>query len=202
MRSLICTPRKYAGLIFVDPVSLEYWANCTPKRKTATSSGSEVVSAWSIIGANGSSQGCFDCTRFGRQNISEVDCSNNMRGKGPDLILRLVGEIQRLPQELWPTIRAHWSRPKCFRQWQRISRRFRKAPGQRRQMPIAPRNSVYVILSASNANEAELKNATRGFSRASSAAISGSNEGATLASVGAAGRGGCGDSGTAGNGKR
>jgi pimeloyl-ACP methyl ester carboxylesterase len=35
-------------------------------------------------------------------------------GRGASVTQRLVGEVRKLPQELWPAIQSHWSRPECF----------------------------------------------------------------------------------------
>jgi pimeloyl-ACP methyl ester carboxylesterase len=77
-------------------------------------------------------------------------------GRGTDVILRLIGEIQKLPQQLWPTLRAHWSRPKCFRAMAAYLEALPENARTAILMPI-PSTIPFIVLSASSANEAELK---------------------------------------------
>jgi pimeloyl-ACP methyl ester carboxylesterase len=36
-------------------------------------------------------------------------------GSGATVTDRLVGEVRKMPRELWPAIAAHWSKPRSFR---------------------------------------------------------------------------------------
>lgn len=36
-------------------------------------------------------------------------------GRGSAVTTRLVGEVRKLPPDLWPVIAAHWCQPRCFR---------------------------------------------------------------------------------------
>jgi pimeloyl-ACP methyl ester carboxylesterase len=36
-------------------------------------------------------------------------------GNGASVTSRLVGEVRKLPREVWPMVRAHWCVPKSFR---------------------------------------------------------------------------------------
>lgn len=36
-------------------------------------------------------------------------------GPGSSVTDRIVGELRKLPQELWPVMAAHWCHPRCFR---------------------------------------------------------------------------------------
>jgi pimeloyl-ACP methyl ester carboxylesterase len=77
-------------------------------------------------------------------------------GQGTDVIMRLVGEIQKLPQDLWPTLGAHWSRPKCFRAMAAYLEALPESARAAILMPIAP-EIPFIVLSASSANDAELQ---------------------------------------------
>ncbi len=68
----------------------------------------------------------------------------------------LVGEIQKLPPDVWPMIRAQWSRPKCFLAMADYLASLPESARAALQMPI-PSNVPVIILSASSATEGELK---------------------------------------------
>jgi pimeloyl-ACP methyl ester carboxylesterase len=35
-------------------------------------------------------------------------------GRAAGVTERLVGEVRKLPEEVWPMVRSHWCRPGCF----------------------------------------------------------------------------------------
>jgi len=77
-------------------------------------------------------------------------------GQGTDVVSRLVGEVQKLPPEMWPVVRAHWSRPKSF---VALAAYLESLPASARtglSMPISA-EMPFIVLSASNASAAEIE---------------------------------------------
>jgi pimeloyl-ACP methyl ester carboxylesterase len=106
-------PRETAGLVLVDALHHSEWLNPTGRRRRMLRGG--VWFSW--LGAALASVGvvrlCLDLlTRGARRTPRAV-----MKSFGKDvagLITRMVGEVTKLPPEVWPAIRAHWSRPRSF----------------------------------------------------------------------------------------
>lgn len=148
-------PGKVAGLIFVDPMPLEYWANCTPNEKRRIQLAVKLSQRGALLARLGIVRGALTALAWGGKRFPKL-IARITAGQGTDVILRLIGELQKLPPELWPAIRAHWSRPKCFRA---MAAYLEALPGSARtalSIPI-PEEIPIIVLSASNASEREIE---------------------------------------------
>jgi pimeloyl-ACP methyl ester carboxylesterase len=76
-------------------------------------------------------------------------------GRAESTLSRLVGEVQKMPPEVWPMVRAHWCQPKAFLG---MAEYFKSLPASAEQAPPLsdlPRIPVS-ILSAANSTPAQL----------------------------------------------
>ena len=76
-------------------------------------------------------------------------------GKGSGVIDRLVGEIRKLPADVWPVIRSHWSRPASFAAMATYLQNLPANAQVARGMDF-PSAVPVRILSAANATDAEI----------------------------------------------
>jgi pimeloyl-ACP methyl ester carboxylesterase len=67
-----------------------------------------------------------------------------------------VGEVQKLPPSVWPLVRAHWSRPGCFRAMAAYLESLPANAQAALRMSI-PSQIPFIVLSASNATQQELQ---------------------------------------------
>ena len=106
-------PRETVGLVLVDALHHSEWLNPTGRRQRMLRGG--VWFSWlgAALAAVGMVRLCLDLlTRGARRTPRAV-----MKSFGKDvagLITRMVGEVTKLPPEVWPAIRAHWSCPRSF----------------------------------------------------------------------------------------
>lgn len=148
-------PKDVAGLIFVDPVSLEYWANCGASEERRLRLGAKLSRRGALLARMGVVRAALTTLASGRRRLPKL-IARISAGQGTGVILHLLGEIQRLPQELWPIVRAHWSRPKCFRAMAAYLESLPESARTALVMPI-PAEIPFIILSASSATKAELE---------------------------------------------
>jgi pimeloyl-ACP methyl ester carboxylesterase len=144
-----------AGLVFVDPVSLSYWADCTPSEERRLHLAARLSRRGALLARVGVVRAALTALVSGGRRFPKW-IARTTAGQGTDVIVRLVGEIQRLPPELWPVLRAHWSRPKCFRAMADYLESLPESARTARLMPI-PAQIPFIVLSASTATEAELE---------------------------------------------
>lgn len=148
-------PEEVAGLVLVDPVSIEAWANCRDAELQRLK-----------LGARLSRRGVW-LARFGlvRLALATLVAGRNwfpraaarMGGRnGTAALAHIVGEVRKLPPEYWPLVRAHWSEPKCFRA---LAAYLACLPESAREAAktVLPPGMPMIILSAANANLAELQ---------------------------------------------
>jgi pimeloyl-ACP methyl ester carboxylesterase len=148
-------PANVAGLIFVDPVSLEYWAKCAPNEERRLRLAAGLSRRGALLARVGVVRAALTALASGGKKFPKL-IARMSAGQATDVIVRLVGEIQRLPRELWPTLRAHWSRPKCFLAMAAYLEALPESARTAILMPIPP-EIPFIVLSASNANDAELQ---------------------------------------------
>jgi pimeloyl-ACP methyl ester carboxylesterase len=77
-------------------------------------------------------------------------------GKGAAALERLVGEVQKLPREVWPAIQSHWSEPKSFLAMAAYLECLPECASEVLGMSV-PHDIPMVILSAGNAVRQELE---------------------------------------------
>lgn len=114
-------PDEIAGLVFVDPLHPEEWCDPSPQQRHMLRGGIFLSRVGALLARAGIvrlslallSGGAPGAPRrfsrvFGRQAAA--------------LLEHMVGEVQKLPQEVLPSVQAHWSNPKAFRgMWQHLA---------------------------------------------------------------------------------
>ncbi|MFL6352231.1 MAG: alpha/beta fold hydrolase [Bryobacteraceae bacterium] len=148
-------PESVAGLIFVDPVSLEHWANCGASQQRRLRLGARLSRRGAWLARLGIVRAALTALAAGGKRFPK-SIARISAGKGTEVILRVAGEMRKLPPELWPTLRAHWSRPKCFRAMAAYVEALPEIARTAILMPIPP-DIPFIILSASSATIAELQ---------------------------------------------
>lgn len=107
-------PERVAGLVLVDPVSIEHWAGCGESERRRLALGAKLARRGALLAHFGIVRLCLAALVSGRKTLPRL-IARTSGGKGTNLVNRLVGEMSRLPSSLWPAVSAHWSRPGSFR---------------------------------------------------------------------------------------
>lgn len=148
-------PQNVAALVFVDPVSLEYWAGCSPHDRQRLATGSKLSRRGAVLATLGVVRFALALTSAGRRTLPKL-IGRTAAGPGAAFMERLMGEIRKLPTEALPVIRSHWSRAKSFRAMASALASLPENAQAVLHMPIPP-HIPFTILSASSATEQELK---------------------------------------------
>jgi pimeloyl-ACP methyl ester carboxylesterase len=148
-------PGDVAGVILVDPVSLQYWSECGPNDHKRLRSGVNLSRRGAFLARFGVVRLALFLLAEGHTRFPQL-IARTSSGRAHDLISRLAREVQKLPPTVWPLLRAHWSRPYCF---QTIAAYLQHLPQNAREaarMEI-PAQIPLTILSASDATTGELQ---------------------------------------------
>ncbi len=148
-------PNQVAGLIFVDPVSIEYWANCGEPVKRHLAGAVKLSRRGALLARTGAVRAALAALASGGKRLPKW-IAHVTAGRGRDVISRLVGEVQKLPPEMWPVVRAHWSRPKSFAAMAAYLELLPASACMALSMAI-PEEIPFIVLSASNASAAEIE---------------------------------------------
>lgn len=152
-------PREIAGLVLVDPVSLESWALCALHDQQRLALGIRLSRRGALLARLGLVRFALWTLAAGAPRLPKLIAKASAQ-RGATTVERLTGEIRRLPPELWPILRAHWSRPKSFQAMADYLKCLPAAAVSALSMPFRPDLPV-TILSASDAAQTELRERDR-----------------------------------------
>lgn len=107
-------PDRVAGLVLVDPVSTSYWGACDDRERHRLRIGAKLSRRGAWLAELGVVRLCLWVMTSGHTRLPKL-VARVTAGQGTNLLSRLTGEMRRLPSELWPQVRAHWSRASSFR---------------------------------------------------------------------------------------
>jgi pimeloyl-ACP methyl ester carboxylesterase len=146
-------PYRVAGLLLLDPIDCEHWRTLLPE-------GQERLA----IGARFSRRGAW-LARIGTVRFSLMLLSAGARtlpkwiarmasGSGESVIARVTAEVSKMPSELLPAVRAHWSRPQSF---ETLAQYLSLLTGCVNEIPYASLDHLsLIVVSAEQATESEV----------------------------------------------
>jgi len=106
-------PDLVAGLVLVDPIYPSEWLEMTREQRWRLRGGVFFSRLGSVLASLGLVRGCLSLLSRGSTGVPKR--ASRMFGSEAARVLdRLVGEVQKLPADLWPAVQAHWSQAKCF----------------------------------------------------------------------------------------
>jgi pimeloyl-ACP methyl ester carboxylesterase len=147
-------PHQVAGLVLVDPVSLQTWAHCAPPNQRRLESGIRLSRRGALLARFGVVKLALWTLASGGRRFRKLIANATAR-RGASAIERFTDEVRRLPPEVWPMIRAHWSHPKSFKAMAAYLECLPAAAALVLSMSLPPELPM-VVLSAANATEDEL----------------------------------------------
>jgi pimeloyl-ACP methyl ester carboxylesterase len=107
-------PGEVAGLVLVDPPLLAEWANPEPHRLTMLRRGVALSHRGALLARIGFVRLALSLLAGGSRVLPKM-ISKLSSGKGGHSVLeRIIGEVRKMPQELWPAVQSHWCRPESF----------------------------------------------------------------------------------------
>ncbi len=147
-------PEDVAGLVLVDPVSLDAWSNPAPSARQRLALGAKLCRRGALLAHLGVVRASLLALASGGRRLPSL-VGRITAGKGNSVMARLAGEVAKLPPETHPIIRSHWSRPSSFLKLAQYLENLPAAAQAALQMPVPPHIPI-IILSASTATADEL----------------------------------------------
>jgi pimeloyl-ACP methyl ester carboxylesterase len=106
-------PGKVAGLVLVDPLDPSEWFPPTESQAARLRKGVQLSRRGALLARLGVVRLGLDLLTSGVRVLPQL-LARASSGKGVSVTDRLVGEVRKLPQELWPVMKAHWCQPRGF----------------------------------------------------------------------------------------
>jgi pimeloyl-ACP methyl ester carboxylesterase len=107
-------PTDVAGLVLVDPALTQEWNNPTADRLTMLGRGVSLSRRGSLLARIGFVRLSLAMLAGGARALPLLLSKTTSGGGGHSVSSKLVGEVRKLPPELWDVVRAHWCRPESF----------------------------------------------------------------------------------------
>jgi pimeloyl-ACP methyl ester carboxylesterase len=106
-------PERVAGLVLVDPLHPAEWFLPDAKRRQMLDYGVFLSSRGAFLARWGFVRTVLRALVLGGNKIAGR-IGRSAAGPGSSVLDRLVGEVRKLPPEVWPIVRSHWCLPKNF----------------------------------------------------------------------------------------
>ena len=107
-------PSEVAGVVLVDPVAPSEWAQPSESHRATLRHGIYFARLGGVLATLGVVRlALTSLSRGGRAMPKFLVRATSGRG-GAGFADRMVGQVRKLPPEVWPMIQSHWCDPKCF----------------------------------------------------------------------------------------
>ena len=106
-------PSEIAGMVLVDPLAAAEWTDIGPEQQNMLDRGASLSRRGGLLARIGVVRFSLNLLMAGAHVIPRV-VGRAASGGGLKVADRLVGEVRKMPRELWPVVQAHWSQPKNF----------------------------------------------------------------------------------------
>lgn len=143
-----------AGLVLVDPVSLDLWADCSQENQRRLRLGAK-LSRRGVFLANIGLVRLALATLASGKTLFARTVAKASAGKAMGTMSRLTGVVQKLPPSLRPFVRSHWSQAKSFRAMAEYLEILPRCAAEVRATNLAS-DLPMTILSAADATAQEL----------------------------------------------
>lgn len=107
-------PGEVAALVLVDSLEPFEWHPAGPSQLRMLGRGVALARRGALLARLGVVRLALDLLLSGSRFLPQL-LSKVSSGQGSAVSDRLVGELRKLPPELWPAMRAHWCLPRSFR---------------------------------------------------------------------------------------
>jgi pimeloyl-ACP methyl ester carboxylesterase len=106
-------PEEVSSMILVDPMRCEEWPPLDPTKQAVLDRGSR-LSGYAIAIARLGLARLAVTSLLCRSGLIAEQLASAAGDGGKHVLGRLRGEVSKMPQEVWPIVAAHWSRPAYY----------------------------------------------------------------------------------------
>jgi pimeloyl-ACP methyl ester carboxylesterase len=165
-------PNEVAGMVLVDPVAASEWSEPDKSHRKMLRNGIVISRFCGLLARVGGVRFLMNHWSTVARILPKPRKPTGNGVHGPAGLDRIVGEVKKLPREMWPMVQSHWSDPKCFDGMARYLEAFpSSAAAVAKKCPEndAIRNIPLIVLSAGNASpvqRAEHEDLARHYSQA------------------------------------
>jgi pimeloyl-ACP methyl ester carboxylesterase len=147
-------PDQVAALVLIDPLPAAEWAGVTGQRLRILRWGIRLSRRGALVARLGIVRLSLALLSGGARKVPKL-IARISSGRAESTLSRLVGEVQKMPPQVWPMVQAHWCQPKAFLGMAEYFRALPASAEQAAALTDLPQIPVS-ILSAANCTPAQL----------------------------------------------
>ena len=106
-------PHETAGLVLVDPLDPAEWTPITDEQRRMIRQGIRLSRRGALAAKLGVVRLCLNLLLAGNRLIPRV-AAKLWSGDASQVTNRIAGQVQKMPEETWPLVAAHWKNQKSF----------------------------------------------------------------------------------------
>jgi pimeloyl-ACP methyl ester carboxylesterase len=107
-------PSEVAGMVLVDPVATSEWGEPSESHLKTLRRGILLSRRGALLARLGVVRLALSLLVAGSQRLPKM-IARASSGRGVAITDQIVGQVRKLPADLWPMIQSHWCDPKCFK---------------------------------------------------------------------------------------
>jgi pimeloyl-ACP methyl ester carboxylesterase len=109
----VAHPDQVAGLVLIDPLPAVEWAHISGERLRMLRWGIRLSRRGALLARLGVVRISLALLSGGGRRIPKL-VAKLSSGRAESTLSRLVGEVQKMPPDVWPMVQAHWCQPRAF----------------------------------------------------------------------------------------
>ena len=149
-------PGQVAGLVLLDPLAASEWLRPSKAQWKTLRRGAMLSRRGALLARFGVVRFGLAALSSGLELIPKLVARLASSGSGESAISRLVREVQKMPPETWPIVKAHWCQPKSFLGMANYLESLPASASQASECAKLPAHIPVTIISASNSTAAQL----------------------------------------------
>jgi pimeloyl-ACP methyl ester carboxylesterase len=145
---------EIAGMVLVDPVATSEWSNPSESQSKTLRRGILLSRRGASLARIGVVRMALNLLVAGSHRLPKM-IARASSGGGAAVTDQIVGQVRKLPRDLWPLIQSHWCDPKSFESMARyLTALPQSAAAVAKELEAADafRDLPLTVLSAGNAN--------------------------------------------------
>jgi pimeloyl-ACP methyl ester carboxylesterase len=147
-------PDRVVGLLLLDPIDCDHWRTLLPEGKERLATGARLSRRGAWLARVGVVRFSLMLLSAGARTLPKR-IARMASGSGESIISRITAEISKMPSELLPAVRTHWSRPQSFQTLAHYLSQLTHCVNEVVDAPLG--HLPLIVISAENATESELR---------------------------------------------
>jgi pimeloyl-ACP methyl ester carboxylesterase len=145
-------PERVIGIVLLDPIDCAHWRDLSAEGLRQLNLGVRFAKRGALLARLGLVRSALLLLIFGARALPK-GIARMASGTGATVVSRVTEEVGKMPREVWPAVRAHWSRPESFETMAAYLRQLTECVNE---VPYAQLEDIpLIVVTAEKASDSE-----------------------------------------------